>query len=125
MFRFFIIIFCVVGLQAEFLGEVSLGKDEVKTFDVFAENIKKTLSFRWTLYKDKALVMHFKYDNIPYQFVLYKKGSNSAKINLSSINSSNNENPYIIFYFVDFNDADRKAKFRYYFFRFNNNVEVM
>ncbi|WP_258443714.1 hypothetical protein [Helicobacter sp. 16-1353] len=125
MLRFILLCFCIVGLRAEFLGEVTLAKDEVKTLNVFVENTRKTLSFRWTLYKDKALIMHFKYDNIPHQFIVYKDGSNSIKINLSSINSFSNENPHIIFYFVDFNDDSKMAKFRYYLFRFNNNVEVM
>lgn len=127
MLRFIIICFFVIGLRAEFLGEVELYKDEVKTFNVFVENTTKTLDFRWTLYKDSVLIVHLKYDNMPHQFTLYKEKSNSAKVYLSNINTNNyhNENPYFILYFVDFDNNMKKAKFRYYFFRFSNNVEVV
>lgn len=125
MFRLFIIIFFVISLKAEFLGEIELQKDEIKTLNIFVENTTKILTLRWTLYKDKALVTHLKYDFIPHQFILYKDNLNSYKVYLSGINSNKSEDSYIIFYFVDFNEVTRKAKFRYYLFRFANNIEVM
>lgn len=120
------LLFCIVGsVNAEFLGEIVLKKDEIKSINIFVENSKKTLTFRWTLYKDRVLVTHFKYDDIPYQFSLYKDNANSAKIILSNINSSSIPNPYMIFYFIDYDDNLKEAKFRYYIFNFNGNIEVM
>lgn len=124
--RYLLILFFMIFIcNAEFLGEVSLKKDEIKSIDFFVENSRKTLTFRWTLYKDKVLTTHFKYDGILYQFSLYKDNSNSAKIILSNINNANNPNPYIIFYFVNYDDDLKEAKFRYYFFNFNSSVGVI
>ena len=124
--RYFLFFFVIVGIiKAEFIGEIILKKDEVKKIELFVENSKKILTFRWTLYKDGVLTTHFKYDGIPHQFSLYKEHSNSAKITLSNINTSNNANPYMIFYFVNYDDMQKVARFRYYIFNFNNNIEVM
>ncbi|RDU56678.1 hypothetical protein [Helicobacter sp. MIT 99-5507] len=124
--RYLLLFFILVGIiNAEFIGEITLKKDEVKNIELFVENSKKILTFRWTLYKDGVLITHFKYDGIPYQFSLYKEHSNSAKITLSSINSANNANPYMIFYFTNYDDMQKEARFRYYIFNFNSNVEVM
>ncbi len=124
--RRLLIVFCIIcGVDAEFLGEVVLKKDELKSIELFVEDSKKTLTFRWTLYKDKVLITHFKYDGILYQFSLYKDNANSAKITLSNANRANNPNPYIIFYFVHYDDDLKEAKFRYYIFNFNSNVGVM
>lgn len=126
MIRYLLFLFIVIGVvNAEFLGEIILKKDEAKKIEFFVENSKKTLTFRWTLYKDGVLITHFKYDGIPYQFSLYKEHANSAKITLSSINNANNTNPYVIFYFTDYDDISKEARFRYYIYNFDNNVEVM
>lgn len=126
MIRYLLFLFIIIGVvNAEFLGEIILKKDEVKKIEFFVENSKKTLTFRWTLYKDGVLITHFKYDGIPYQFSLYKEHANSAKITLSSINNANNANPYVIFYFTGYDDISKEARFRYYIYNFDNNVEVM
>lgn len=126
MIRYLLFLFIIIGVvNAEFLGEIILKKDEAKKIEFFVENSKKTLTFRWTLYKDGVLITHFKYDGIPYQFSLYKEHANSAKITLSSINNANNANPYVIFYFIDYDDISKEARFRYYIYNFDNNVEVM
>lgn len=126
MIRYLLFLFIIIGVvNAEFLGEIVLKKDEAKKIEFFVENSKKTLTFRWTLYKDGVLITHFKYDGIPYQFSLYKEHANSAKITLSSINNANNTNPYVIFYFTGYDDISKEARFRYYIYNFDNNVEVM
>ena len=126
MIRYLLFLFIIIGVvNAEFLGEIILKKDEAKKIEFFVENSKKTLTFRWTLYKDGVLITHFKYDGIPYQFSLYKEHANSAKITLSSINNANNANPYVIFYFIDYDDISKEVRFRYYIYNFDNNVEVM
>lgn len=125
MKQFICAILCVVALRAEFVNEIVLKKDETHTLNLVVENTIKILSFRWTLYKDNVLVTHFKYDNMPYQFTLDTKQRNVSKIELSSLSSQYSENPYMLFYFVDFNLATKEARFRYYLFRFNHNIEVI
>lgn len=121
-----VIVFIFCGnLYAKYLGEVSLKKDEVKTIVVSLENIQKILSFRWTVYKNSVLVTHFKYDAIPYQFSLYRNTSNSAKITLDNIANTGSPDAYMMFYFVDYSDSLKEAKFRYYVFNFNGNIEVL
>ncbi|RDU62617.1 hypothetical protein [Helicobacter sp. MIT 14-3879] len=121
MKKLIILFFSILILKAELLGEITLKKDEIKSIDFFVENTKKTLSFRWTLYKDRGLVIHLNYDRNPHQFILYKENLNSYKINLSSI--AKTQNPYFIIYFIDYNNDKKEAKFRYYLFSFNNNIE--
>lgn len=123
---FFLFILVICNLNAELIEEIELSKDEIKYVDILIGQKKKTLSFRWTLYKDNGLVMHIKYDNLPHQSILYKNHANSYKVMLSTSLTSY-MNPYLIIYFIDFDDKNRKAKFRYHLFKFNENenVEVM
>lgn len=113
------------ALHAEILGESWLKKDELKTIQFFVENTTKTLTFRWTLFKDSALITHFKYDGNPHQFVLYQNGPNAATIELSALNSTLNPNPHIVFYFLGFDLREKRAHFRYHLFRYNQKIEVL
>lgn len=121
----FILIFTHSLLYAELIEEIELSKDEIKSINLFVNNTTKTLSFRWTLYKDRGLVMHLNYDNNPHQFILYKEKLNSFKIPLSHTSLSNIPNPYIIIYFIDFDSKDKKAKFRYYLYPAQENIGII
>lgn len=127
MFKtFFIILLFANFLNAELIEEIELSKDELKIINLSVNNIQKTLSFRWTLYKDRGLVMHIKYDDLPHQVVLYKNNLNSYKVVLEKIAKNDvNDNPNIILYFIDFNLKTNKAKFRYYLFNYNSTIEVI
>lgn len=127
MCRLFIVFLSLICmLDAELIEEIELSKDEMKTISLSVNNVRKSLSFRWTLYKDNGLVMHFEYDNFPNQAVLYKNKLNSYRIVLEKVAKNDiNDNPNIVIYFVDFNIKTNKAKFRYHLFNFNSNVEVI
>lgn len=114
-------------LNAELIEEFILKKDEVKIINLFVERDYKTLAFRWTLYKDRGLVMHLNYDRKPHQFQLYKESTalNAFKIPLTHTRSTKTQNPHIIIYFVDFNDDKKEAKFRYYLNKYDTQIEIM
>lgn len=115
----------IFPLNAELIEEFVLKKDETKTINLFVENTTKTLTFRWTLYKNKALVLHLNYDKNPHQFKLTKENLNSFKIPLTFTNSTKTPTPHIILYFIDFDDYKKEAKFRYYLHRFTSQIEIM
>ncbi len=114
-------------LNAELIEEFILKKDEVKIINLFVERDYKTLAFRWTLYKDRGLVMHLNYDRNPHQFQLYKESIalNAFKIPLTHTRSTKTQNPHIIIYFVDFNNDKKEAKFRYYLNKYDAQIEIM
>lgn len=125
-----IILYCLIilnALNAEFIEEFVLKKDESKIINLFVENAHKTLTFRWTLYKDRGLVMHLNYDRNPHQFQLYKetRALNAFKIYLTHTHSTKAQNPHIIIYFIDFDDDKKEAKFRYYLNRYNAPIEIV
>lgn len=126
-----IIILCCFALanilNAEFIEEFILKKDEVKIINLFVERDYKTLAFRWTLYKDRGLVMHLTYDRNPHQFLLYKESTalNAFKIPLTHTHSNRAQDAHILIYFVDFNDDKKEAKFRYYLNAYEAQIEIM
>ncbi len=125
------VIFCcalfVNVLNAEFIEEFVLKKDETKIINLFVERAHKTLAFRWTLYKDRGLVMHLNYDRNPHQFNLYKESLalNAFKVELTQTRSTKAQQPHIIIYFVDFDDYKKEAKFRYYLNKYDAQIEIM
>lgn len=126
-----VVIFCCALLinlaNAELIEEFILKKDEVKIINLFVENTHKTLAFRWTLYKDRVLVMHLTYDRNPHQFHLYKESLalNAFKVELTQTRSTRAQSPHIIIYFVDFDDYKKEAKFRYYLNKYDAQIEIM
>lgn len=124
--KFLLIFIACVGLNAQLLGEFELKKDELKNFEIIFSNpsfIQKTLNFRWTLSKDGVLIVLANYDRIPHQFAPNSQ-LNALKITLSNINGIYAPNPHMIFYFIDFDMARSVARFRYYLFDSNGNIEV-
>lgn len=125
-----IMFFCALLVNianAEFIEEFILKKDEVKIINLFVENSRKILAFRWTLYKDRGLVMHLTYDRNPHQFHLYKESHalNAFKLPLTHTRSTKAQNPHILIYFIDFDDYKKEAKFRYYLHKYDAQIEIM
>ncbi len=50
----------------------SLKKDEFAYMKIFYDKKEYNLSLRWTLYKNKVLIILYKYDGFPYQITLFK-----------------------------------------------------
>lgn len=73
----------------------------------------KNFSFRWTLYKNKILVIHMHYDNFFKQFILEKEDyqKNSFKLPLFSASNRNFESPYLLLTFLKFDKKKQKPIF--------------
>ena len=50
---------------------ITIKKDEQKKILVKYDEITKLFKFRWTLYKNKGLVIHRSYDRVVAQNILY------------------------------------------------------
>jgi len=93
--------------------ECTLSKDQLEKIEItnLEDKTKSILNFRWTLYKNKRLVVLLKKDNFPNQYILeqsYK--ANSIKINLSDDYTDEYNRAYIRISFRDF--KEHKAKFK-------------
>ena len=49
----------------------SLKKDEIAKMYIYYDGKKYDLNLRWTLYKNKVLVVLYNYDKFPYQITLF------------------------------------------------------
>jgi len=75
---------------------VYLQKDEVALFDVN----KKRLFFRWTLFKNRGIVLHYNYDGYVNQNILYKEYRRDGfKIFLKQYAINSYFKPYIMIIF--------------------------
>lgn len=74
---------------------------------------EKNFTLRWTLYRNKGLVVLVRYDNYPYQFILYKDYRlNSWNLNLldtQGVNRALNQ-PQLKIYFMDIKDPFNDEK---------------
>ncbi len=130
----FILYMCVVSLNSRPIPptleiDLDLKKDEVVNATISAskdsQSISETKNFtlRWTLYRNKGLVVLVRYDKYPYQFILYKDYMlNSWTLNLldpQGINRALNQ-PQLKIYFIGiddpFNDEKTIAHLRIYGF---------
>ncbi len=97
-------------IEWSFSKTFDLKKDELIIARVSGNGIDKPLILRWTLYKKEGLVMLLKYDNIPYQFILYPyEDRKSFRLNLDSQNLPNHNELLIVF--EGFIEARAKIKF--------------
>ncbi len=91
--------------------EYNLKKDETKKILVKYDSSEKVLTFRWTLYKNDALVVFSSYDQIVSQHMLYKNHTNqSIRVELTSRGAHEYLVPYMLIKFDDFDFAKHKAK---------------
>ncbi|MDQ1341106.1 MAG: hypothetical protein QG567_2264 [Campylobacterota bacterium] len=91
--------------------EVVLKKDEVALYEASGNKF----FFRWTLYVNNGLVMHYNYDGFPYQNILYKKHKlNSFKIPLKRGFDNHMQAPYIMVVFKEF--REKEAYFTVYLY---------
>jgi len=70
----FFFLFLPFLLKAAFITlpfNFSLKKDEIAKMYIYYDGKKYDLSLRWTLYKNKVLVVLYNYDKFPYQITLF------------------------------------------------------
>lgn len=88
-----------------------LKKDELAKILVKSEGQERLLNFRWTLYADKALVVHESFDRFVGQHVLYVGHTNqSFRKVLLSTQKTQRDVPYIIVVFKKFDDGNKTAQ---------------
>lgn len=103
--------------------KLELKKDEKKKIFVKYDDKKKLFEFRWTLYKDGALVVFRKYDRVVAQNVLYLKDMNqSFRFDLKSKGVDFYDTPYILVKFTEFKDDKQKAFFDLFLYDKNKQI---
>lgn len=109
--------------------DLDLKKDEVvyaiisASKDSQSVGSEKNFTMRWTLYRNEGLVVLIRYDNYPYQFILYKDYRlNSWTLNLLDTQGVNRatDQPQLKIQFIGiddpFNDEKTIAHLRIYGF---------
>lgn len=89
----------------------TLKKDELVKVLVKSGAYERELNFRWTLYTDKALVVHENFDRFVGQHILYIGHANqSFRKRLLPPKRSQKDVPYVIVVFKKFDDANATAQ---------------
>ena len=113
---FIFFIFSLAAMDADYWSHnepFSLKKDEFIAFNVN----NNPFTIRWSLFHNKGLVTHIKYDHFPYQALLY----DDYKLNAVKIPIKTNETvvpplPYIMVVFEGFDTEKNHANMRLYLF---------
>lgn len=88
-----------------------LQKDRLAKVLVKSEGQERLLTFRWTLYADKALVVHESFDRFVGQHILYVSHANqSFRKRLLPAKKSEKDVPYIVVVFKKFNEGEKTAQ---------------
>lgn len=89
----------------------TLKKDELVKVLVKSETHERVLNFRWTLYTDKALVVHENFDRFVGQHILYIGHANqSFRKALLPPKRSQKDVPYVIVVFKKFDEVNATAQ---------------
>jgi hypothetical protein len=111
---FLVLAVCVLWVNAAPWRETKsfvLPKDRLVKVLVKSEGQERLLSFRWTLYTDKALVVHETFDRFAGQHILYASHANqSFRKRLLPPGKSEKDVPYIIVVFKKFDEGTKTAQ---------------
>ncbi|MFA6187864.1 MAG: hypothetical protein WC680_01140 [Sulfuricurvum sp.] len=90
----------------------NVAKDQMIKIMVKSEGQERLLAWRWTLYTDKALIVHESFDRFVGQHVLYAGYSNqSFRKQLLPAVKSERDAAYAIVVFKKFDEGTKKAQF--------------
>lgn len=101
-----------------------LTKDQFAKIMVKSTGQERLFSFRWTLYTDKALVVHESFDRIVGQHVLYDGHNESFRKRLLPAKNSEMDVPYALVVFKKFDEANKTAQFDLLLFDKENRVKL-
>lgn len=88
-----------------------LKKDQVVKISVKSEGLDRNLSFRWTLYTDKVLVVHESFDRFVGQHMLSATyGNQSFQKRLLPPKRSELDIPYAVVVFKKFDEGNNTAQ---------------
>ncbi|HEX5328791.1 hypothetical protein [Sulfuricurvum sp.] len=100
-----------------------LKKDEIVKILVKSEGQERLLNFRWTLYTDKALVVHESFDRFVGQHVLVVGHTNqSFRKVLLSADRSQKDVPYALVVFKKFDDGNKTAQMDFFLIDKENRI---
>lgn len=103
----------------------TLKKDEVVKILVKSEGQERNLSFRWTLYTDKVLVVHESFDRYVGQHMLYYGHANqSFRKQLLPQKRNPKDIPYVLVVFKKFDETNRTAAMDLFLFDKENRVKL-
>lgn len=104
LFFFSISLFAFDPLKYWWINDtIYLKKDYPAIYKIFYNNKVYILKFRWTLFKNRGLVMLYNYENHPFQNILYKNYQlNGYRIYITKQDEVND--PYLMIYFKNFKD---------------------
>ncbi|HEX5710200.1 MAG TPA: hypothetical protein VFX68_02555 [Sulfuricurvum sp.] len=92
----------------------TLKKDEVARVLIktsASPKLERLLTWRWTLYTDKALVVHEKFDRIVGQHILFIGHNDGFRKPLLNALKSERDVPYALVIFKKFDDQNKTAQF--------------
>lgn len=102
-----------------------LKKDEWAKVLVKSAGQERLLAFRWTLYTDKALVVHENFDRIVGQHILYASHANqSFRKRLLSPKRSEMDTPYALVVFKKFDEAAKTAQLELFLIDKESRIEL-
>lgn len=112
-FLFCVLVLSMYGATGRENRAFHLKKDEFARVLIKSERPKqeKLLFWRWTLYTDKALVVHTKYDHVVSQHILYLGHNSSFSKRLLNASKSERDVPYAVVVFKKFDDMNKTAEF--------------
>jgi hypothetical protein len=122
LFFFSISLFAFDPLKYWWINDtIYLKKDYPAIYKIFYNNKVYILKFRWTLFKNRGLVMLYNYENHPFQNILYKNYQlNGYRIYITKNDELND--PYLMLYFKNF--KDNVAEFNILIYNPEQNIRI-
>lgn len=111
----FLILTLSLNAQWRFQKEVRLKKDNDYVVLFKYDDIQKELRWRWTLYSNRGLVVHRKFNDFIAQYVMYADdNSNSYRISIKPKGGKFGPPPYINVQFKSYDEVTHEAVFGLY-----------
>ncbi|MCE3037287.1 hypothetical protein LW135_05510 [Helicobacter sp. faydin-H20] len=109
IFLSFVFFYCLYATPVDWGSEqeIVLKKDEMVSAKVYANRSVKNFTMRWTLLKKDGIVVLLKYDDFPYQFILYL----DYQRNRYDLLLDGSDNSRLVILYKDFDFSSRNAKF--------------
>ncbi|MCX6074738.1 MAG: hypothetical protein NTY39_10495 [Campylobacterales bacterium] len=103
-----------------------LKKDEVAKIVIktISPKLERVFFWRWTLYTDKKLVVHEKFDRVVGQHILDLDIHQAFRKRLLGAVKSEQDVPYGLVVFKKFDDVNKTAQFDFFLIDRENRVEV-
>lgn len=114
LFLSFLLLFSLNAAPWREMKTFTLKKDEVARVLIktsASPKLERFLTWRWTLYTDKALVVHEKFDRIVGQHILFIGHNDGFRKPLLSALKSERDVPYAVVIFKKFDDQNKTAQF--------------